>query len=219
MPTCYVSTISLLATTGFFVYLQVLKGYIPCWVNTLATVIQLSASAFNPLIYGIFRKEYRKAFKIQYNKVCHRMAARFTSSDYSDSFNTPYYSNDKPPTWKRKDISNKKSMSSFHSNNDSGITNSPSQSDNTSKSTSQLYPQVEDGGGTLEGSNNSRTALCARYNEAESMNSVSGERTPTGPPLSAVPANFSKKYSLPQRSVSFSDTPELVNPTTEVVSL
>lgn len=137
------------------------------------------------------------------------MAARFTSSDYSDSFNTPYYSNDKPPTFKRKDISKKKSTLSIQSNNDSGIAHSPSHSDNISKTNPQLYSHTEEG--RLEGSSNSRTALCAQYND--------GEKTPTGPPLSALPANMTKKYSLPQRSVSFSDTPEMVNPSTEVVAL
>lgn len=67
-----------------FLFSQVLKGFVPCWVNTLATIVQLFASACNPFIYGIFRKEFRKAFKSQYNKLCHKVNQRFNSSEYSE---------------------------------------------------------------------------------------------------------------------------------------
>lgn len=72
-------------STYFLFALQVLNGYVPCWVNTLATFVQVLASAFNPLIYGIFRKEYRKAFKYQYYKLCNRMAHQFNSTEQSEN--------------------------------------------------------------------------------------------------------------------------------------
>lgn len=43
------------------------------WINTLATFVQLAASATNPFIYGIFRSEFRKAFKAQYRKLVYRL--------------------------------------------------------------------------------------------------------------------------------------------------
>jgi len=35
----------------------------PPFLTTIGTVAQISASVINPLIYGIFRKDFRDAFK------------------------------------------------------------------------------------------------------------------------------------------------------------
>lgn len=180
------------------VLLQVLKNYIPCWVNTLATVIQLLSSACNPLIYGIFRKEYRKAFKIQYNKICHRMQSRFTSSEYSDSFTSPYYTENKTSTMKRKELFKKSSM-----NNSNTVHSTSDRNGGTviqSQAEFQLHLDTEEGAGEMT---NSSAALCSPNKHA------------VGSPVE----DPQKRFSLPRRTVSFSDTPELVNQSTEVIAL
>ena len=65
---------------------QVLEGPVPAWVNTLATFVQLAASASNPFIYGIFRNEFRRAFREQYRKLLHRMRCSY-----------------KPQQWRKKE--------------------------------------------------------------------------------------------------------------------
>lgn len=170
-----------------------LDAHVPCWVNTLATVVQLLASACNPLIYGIFRKEYRKAFKIQYLKVCHRMQARFTSSEFSDSFTYPS-SDHKQSTLKRKEhtkqvVQAMNSRTEYHNG------------DGRCHSTDQLYPSLNKESSRLE--SNSRSAV---YRVEE-------------PDIGPVVEEPQKKYSLPQRAVSFNDSPDLVNQTTEIVAL
>ena len=53
----------------------------PGWVNTVATFVQLAASASNPFIYGIFRTEFRKAFLRQLNKLLHKFGCRDYMTD------------------------------------------------------------------------------------------------------------------------------------------
>jgi hypothetical protein len=43
--------------------------FVPGHVNTMSSLIQYFASAANPLIYGIFRKDFRQAFSYQFRKL------------------------------------------------------------------------------------------------------------------------------------------------------
>ncbi|XP_064623913.1 alpha-2Db adrenergic receptor-like [Lineus longissimus] len=44
-------------------------AFVPGHINTLSSLIQYFASATNPLIYGIFRRDFRKAFLYQIKKL------------------------------------------------------------------------------------------------------------------------------------------------------
>lgn len=50
-------------------WFQVSGQPLPGWVSTMATYVQLAASACNPFIYGIFRREFRVAFRKQYGRL------------------------------------------------------------------------------------------------------------------------------------------------------
>lgn len=158
-------------------------------MNTFATVIQLLASACNPLIYGIFRKEYRKAFKIQYNKACHRLSSKFTSSDYSDSFSNPYYSENKPATLKRKDLANRS-------------VKEPVQGNET------LTKPLNENQISIKLEVKEDNSYCSSTALSPSKESVESEAS-----------HVEKTFTLPRRAVSFEDTRDVVNRTTEVITL
>ncbi|XP_067942808.1 D(1) dopamine receptor-like [Watersipora subatra] len=65
--------------------IKVLEGRVAGWINTLATFVQLTASACNPFIYGIFRTEFRKAFKSQYSKLIDKLGCSILRHDLPKS--------------------------------------------------------------------------------------------------------------------------------------
>ncbi|XP_067938801.1 D(1) dopamine receptor-like [Watersipora subatra] len=180
--------------------IKVLKGYIPCWVNTFATIVQLLASACNPLIYGIFRKEYRKAFKIQYNKACHRMQARFTSSELSESGSSPYCIDNKLSTLKRKELTRKVNMS------------------NVELSDIAMNSREDPTGGKGK-MNGSALTNIGPHSVAEGEEMLWNTETTFQQPFNSGDGEGKTNYSLPARYVSFRAMPELVNQTTEIIAL
>jgi len=87
------------------------------WVNTLATFVQLAASACNPFIYGIFRSEFRKAFKAQYMKVLHQMGCWSYSLHKSSTNNNSSLSSNKASILKMKRTSNGRKSWNSSANN------------------------------------------------------------------------------------------------------
>ena len=142
------------------------------------------------------------------------MQARFTSStEFSDSFSSPYYNDNRINTLKRKELLKNGSLSNVNriisnaNNNGTAITNTT----NTASSSDRASDTTNQSPTLLPVSSQSQTGEPV----AEDSASCDNCQQEAGSPVE----NPQKRFSLPKRSVSFSDFPELVNQSTEVVAL
>lgn len=124
------------------------------------------------------------------------MQSRFTSSEYSDSYTQPYYADGKPPTAKRKELAKKMSVSSVDKSNSCNDISNGSVINNRSDVFFSLGKETDE-----------KVDSNIPYSVEDKDVEESSAKDPQ------------KRYSLPHRAVSFSDPPDHVNQTTEVVAL